>query len=121
QRTRGEAAGQDEAVAALADLRQEVADDVPQAREVLERAELEKLVEQKRRRLVSRRARAGEVAEQPFERGARVGRRLTVAGRRKRRSLRNGRGTALRCRRDGVEVDVLRRAVSDEPAQAQQQ
>ena len=59
QRARGVAAGQDDAIAAGGDRVDEIVEHPPQAREALEGAQFEKLIEQERRRLSAAGAGAG--------------------------------------------------------------
>ena len=73
--------GEDEAVRARGERGDEVAQDAAKAREALERAELEDLVQQERRGAATRRAR-------PLEEGERRVERLAGAGLFEGRSLR---------------------------------
>ena len=120
---RGVPRRQHEAVAARGERADRVAEDRAQAREALEGAQLEELVEQEGRRSVAGRACGVQECERGVERlaGARRRPRDVCMVRWKRRGLANRLVEPLGCRRYRLDVDVLRRRATEEIPQAQQE
>ena len=113
------AAGQDEAVAAGGKSVEEIVEHAAQAGEALERAQLEELVEQERRRFAVRRAGAREKGERRVERRPGARSRRFEAGERRRRTDRLVK--PLGRRRRPLDVDELRRGAADPLVQLLQQ
>ena len=121
---RGVAGREHEPVAARPQRPDEIAQHAAQAREALERPQLEELVEQERRGRVSGDAGRVEECQRCVEGRARAG-VLAVVGRsrtaRERRRLTHRGEEPLRRRRDPLDVDVLRRRAAEEIAQPQEE
>ncbi len=120
-RARDVAGGQHEAVRALRQRVEQIAEDVAQAGEAFERPQLEHFVEQERARLAARRARRVEEREQGVERLARRCRRRLGAVPREWRRRCHRLEKPLGRRGATLDVDVLHGLPAQPLAQTLQQ